>query len=303
MAENDRKLFVGTDLRILTGSEAENALRSRSDAQWVDPENGVFRVTLERWHEAQEYERTTWLEANRDAVDDRNQSHFDQFQSYEVLRGRQFGHAIELGCGPFTNMRVVATVADIQSCSLLDPLATAYLAHPHCTYSGGRTLQVRETSFGAALGRAKPLRAIRRLVRGVAPRLMTTSLPIIQLISSPIEEMPENVKYDLVVMINVLEHCYDADMIFRKIESILKPRGVLIFHDKIFTAEEATEDALHRYDAGHPLRVASTLVENHLRASFTPLFETQAIVHDGVDNIDLSRRSLYFIGERCESGK
>jgi hypothetical protein len=298
MTSDDKYMFVDEQLHILKGEKAAEAIREQSDAAYLDPHDGVVRVPMDRWQQAQRYERDTWMVANREATDDRNDKHQAGFHGYEALTGRTFQHAIELGCGPFTNLRLIGQHCTINRCSLLDPLIQEYLQHRHCTYAGGRMLRITETALSAFLGRTLPGRALRRGVRKIAPGTLVNYIPVDEILPIPIEEMPERSAYDLVVMLNVLEHCYDAKVIFDKILSILQPGGVLVFHDKLFTAAEAEEDVRTRFDAGHPLRVRDTFVESFLETNFAPLFAEHGIVEDGHDDHDLSRDAIYFIGVR-----
>ncbi|HSY49357.1 MAG TPA: methyltransferase domain-containing protein [Thermoanaerobaculia bacterium] len=293
----DQYLYVDEELHILTGEDAARALRERSDASYLDPREGVVRVPKQRWQQAQRYERDTWMVANAEATDDRNTAHSDGFESYAVLEGRKFEHAVELGCGPFTNLRLIAGHCTIAHCSLLDPLIDDYLKHPHCTYDH-HGLRIGEKRLNAILGSTPPGRALRRVFRAVAPGILTHRIPVEALLPMPIEEMPARSAYDLVVILNVLEHCYDATAIFDRILAILKPGGVFVFHDKLFTPAEAAEDVRTRFDAGHPLRVGGGVIESFLEKNFTPLFSRHGTVEDGFEDHDLSRDGIYFIGER-----
>jgi SAM-dependent methyltransferase len=297
MHDDKKYLYVDEKLHMLIGDDAKRALAVQSDAEFLDSGGGVVRVTKQRWHQAQRYERDTWMIANADASDDRNTSHDEGFAGYAALHGRRFANAIELGCGPFTNLRLIARRCTIDRCSLLDPLINDYLKHPHCTYDRHR-LRTDEKHLGVVLGRTLPGRAIRRLVRALAPGMLSHSVPVGELFPIPIEEMPPGSAYDLAVMLNVLEHCYDAEAIFEKILGILKPGGVFVFHDKLFTAAEAAEDVATRFDAGHPLRVSDGLIKSFLEKNFTPLFADHRIVEDGFEEHDLSRDGVYFIGMR-----
>jgi SAM-dependent methyltransferase len=295
MSDDEKFLYVDEELHILDGQEAAEALRVHSDAPYLDPIDGVVRVPMERWRQAQRYERDTWMVANTAATDDRNTDHRDGFGGYAALRGRTFRHAIELGCGPFTNLRLIGQDCTIVRCSLLDPLIEDYLKHPHCTYDR-RALRTTETALSRSLGRTLPGRAFRRALRATFPRSIVQSIPVDTLWPIPIEEIPPRAAYDLVVMLNVLEHCFDAVVIFDKILAILKPGGVFVFHDKLFTAAEAAEDVRTRFDAGHPLRVGGTVIESFLEKNFEPLFSHRGIVEDGFKDHDLSREGIYFIG-------
>jgi SAM-dependent methyltransferase len=297
MSGDKKYLYVDETLRILTGSEAESALRTQSDAAFVDARDGVVHVPKDRWQQAQRYERDTWMVANAETDDDRNNDHAAGFDGYAVLEGRTFAHAIELGCGPFTNLRIIARRCAIQRCSLLDPLIDEYLKHPHCTYDR-RALRTEETRLGAVLRRSLPGRALRRALRAVLPGTLARRVPIEELLAVPIEEMPARSGYDMVVMLNVLEHCYDARTIFKTIAAILKPGGVFVFHDKLFAANEVAEDVATRFDAGHPLRVGGELIESFLDQNFTPRFSRRGVVEDAFEEHDLSREGIYFIGER-----
>jgi SAM-dependent methyltransferase len=297
VSDDEKYLFVDEQLHILKGDEAAEALREQSDAAYLDPSGGVSKVPRQRWQQAQRYERDTWMVANADASDDRNDAHLLGFDGYASLSGRTFQHAIELGCGPFTNLRLIGQHCTIERCSLLDPLITEYLNHPHCTYDR-RSLWTTETGLSTTLGRTLPGRALRRLFRAVAPQMLTRRIPVSELLPMPIEEMPVRPAYDLVVMLNVLEHCYDATVIFDRILAILQPGGVFVFHDKLFTAAEAEEDVRTRFDAGHPLRVSGAFIESFLEANFTTSFIKHGVVEDSHDDHDLSRDGIYFTGTR-----
>src|SRR5206468_351317 len=142
---------------------------------YLDPKDGVVRVPKQRWQQAQRYERETWMVANTAASDDRNSAHYGGFRGYEALRGRTFLRAIELGCGPFTNLRLIGRTCTIAQCSLLDPLIKDYLNHPHCTYNR-QMLRTSETPLGETLGRTLPGRALRRALRVIAPGTIVRSI-------------------------------------------------------------------------------------------------------------------------------
>ncbi|HEY2090735.1 MAG TPA: class I SAM-dependent methyltransferase [Thermoanaerobaculia bacterium] len=296
MSDDSKYLYVDENLHFVTGDEAERALRDHSDAAFLDPAKGVVRVPKERWRQAQKYERDTWLVANAGASDDRNVAHEAAFGGYAAIESRSFQHAIELGCGPFTNLRIVARHCRIERCSLLDPLIREYLNHPHCTYDE-HALRIGETALSHKLGTTQIGRALRRVVRAVSPALVEKRVAVAQLLPMPIEEMPSG-RYDLVVMINVLEHCFDATVIFQRILEILPPGGVLVFHDKLFEPSEIADDVRTRFDAGHPLRVGRPVIEAFVNDHFTPLYRRAEKVADEFDDIDLTRDGIYFIGER-----
>src|SRR5262249_6222561 len=155
-----------------------------------------------------------WMERGRNATNDRNDEHYVGFDKYQAIQGLSFEHAIELGCGPFTNLRLIGNVCRIKRCTLLDPLIDSYLAHPHCSFTRHFLfLQERE-------GRSLPHRMWKRVTR--RPMRYLHSVAVAETIASPIEQMPTNHQYDLVAVINVLEHCFDAERVFAKILSVMR---------------------------------------------------------------------------------
>lgn len=290
-------LYVGEDLKIRTGSEAELLIKNTRDMDYLDASRGIAKVPKERWRLAQAYERRTWMEASAHADSDRNEEHAAHFGGYEALRGRRFERAIELGCGPFTNLRVMSRVCAIAQCTLLDPLLDDYLQHRNCAYKSG-VLQVGPSPLALALQRNWLSRGIRRVIRNVRPRALVAGVEIERKFALPIEEMPDCGDFDLVVMINVIEHCFDVQRIFAAIRKLCRPGAVFVFHDRLYDADEIQRDAAVRFDAGHPLRVDKDVVLSFLREEFRSLSETTVDMEDGVEGIDLTERAIYFIGEK-----
>ncbi len=290
-------LYVDQDLHIYTGEEARVRVKHTNDTQYLEGDKGILRVPRSRWSTAQHYEKKTWMESSAHAVDDRNEEHCAGFDDYKSIAGRRFKQAIELGCGPFTNMRVLGRFVGIDRCILLDPLIDSYLSHRHCSYRNDH-VRTAPSALDQRLGASRPLRAVRRLVRMAWPRLLEVGIPIEQRIATPIEEMPDCGTFDLVVMINVLEHCYDIERIFANLLRLCRPGTVFVFHDRLYQPAEVRRDALTRFDAGHPLRIAGPVVVDFLEKHFEPLAERCVEVADEIHGIDLTERGIYHIGVR-----
>lgn len=77
----------------------------------------------------------------------------------------------------------------------------------------------------------------------------------VNIINSSIEDYNFEKKYDVVIMENVLEHCFDIDIIFNKIYNILNDDGLFIFTDSCIKNEYIKDLVFSIYDAGHPLRI------------------------------------------------
>ena len=233
--EQDQYLyFVDDNIHEYHGPAAAQRLAEKNDARFLTV-GGILQVDDARWQEAQRYEKKTWMEQNLDASDDRNEFHKQQFDNYAAIAGRAFPRIIELGCGPFTNLRLILPlINNVQHVDLLDPLIQSYLTHPHCTYRD-------------------------RKLAGVP----------IQPIVSPIEGHTATQPYDMVVMVNVLEHCYDIPRIFANVLNWLKPSGIFVFADVATTAEALR--ATKTYDAGHPIRIVDDYLLATLHHHFAPL--------------------------------
>lgn len=186
-------IYVASPVEVYRGADAEQRLRENNDAGYWTP-RGILSVPRERWEQAQAYERATWLDYNPQAFDDRNGEHRDGFGGYAVVPA-SVGDYLELGCGPFTNGRLILEGRTAASTTLVDPLITDYLDHPHCSYAFGRW-----------------------------------PTPV-ELVHSTAEDYVPVHGFDTVAVINVLAHCYDADKVLDTIRRALRPGGILIWHE------------------------------------------------------------------------
>jgi SAM-dependent methyltransferase len=256
----DTKLFVSADRQLTLGPEAGRLLQHRNDMKYLTSD-GVVRVDRERWDAAQSYERGTWMADQVGARDDRNEAHAERFQAYAVLDGRRLPRVIELGCGPFTNARLVLPkLAGCEGVTLLDPLVDSFLEHPHCTYASGDLCGVPVTT-----------------------------------VASSIEDFEAEQTYDLLILVNVLEHCFDVPRVFDVITSTLRHGGILVFGESMLRPEDVPRVVENWYDTGHPIRLSANYVTAFLHGSFSTLFER---VYEGLYS-QTNRIDLYFIGERA----
>jgi SAM-dependent methyltransferase len=272
-----KQLFIDETVTVHQGQDAAQRLAAHNDLRFFEPGKGIARVDRARWEEAQRYERRTWMELNRGAVEDRNQVHAARFAGYEALAGRAFPRAIELGCGPFTNLRHVLEVANVGEVHLLDPLAKSYLDHPGCRYRGGYLS-------------AEP--------RFPGTRLRTGRARSVKLEPCSIEDYRPDGRFDLVVMVNVLEHCQDAEAVLARVDELLVPGGTFVFHDT-FIVPDRLEEVMHAlYDAGHPIRLDRRLVEGWLAPRFLPRWRAEVRASEQAGELELPLELVYFIGDR-----
>ncbi len=292
-----KPLYVDEHVVVRQDDEAAALVAARAAEVVVTPGKGVVRVPESRWEEAQRYERRTWMQHGRRAASDRNEYHRERFAGYAAIRGRHFRRAIELGCGPHTNIRFILPQCAVDDVHLLDPLAADYVKHPFCRYSGARLgglLSERPARWpvyarhpAAALGAVwNDLR-----VGGLAGRPVTV-------VPDSIERYSSAEPFDLVILVNVLEHCQDAERVLEVIDEILAPGGVLVYHDRMYESEGVRELVERVYDAGHPLRVDHAVVDGFLANSYRTLMRAEYAAASEVRGLRFDYKEVYVIAER-----
>lgn len=217
------------------------------------------KVNHSIWEEAQEYERKFWLN------DQKKKTKFLKNQIWNLLsflklvpkyRGDDWNiwwkgkfddylflppyieNAIEIGCGPYTNIRLILQRCCIKYVFLNDPLMEIY------------------SSFKKTIHTTSPFNA--------------------SFISDnhPFEKNPfKNNYFDLVVMINVLDHVQDATICMQEAIHITKPGGIFIF------GQDLTDDEDEKYiqnlegDIGHPIKLNHEWIDSFLGDNFNILLK------------------------------
>src|SRR5215469_12331889 len=174
----------------------------------------VERTSVAKWSEAQAWERNFWIREQKNLArygkniawyllsrvglrekcrgDDSNRWWKKQFDGYTFLPPT-IENAIEVGCGPYTNMRLIRQVCHPRNLVLSDPLIE--------TYAGFRLSFIQEMSQKRAC----------------------------TLDNHALETLPfGNATFDLVVMINVLDHVQDAIACIHTLSRLLKRQGIII---------------------------------------------------------------------------
>ena len=206
--------FVDSNVVVTTGPAAETMLMLKRDTP-------TLSCSRERWEEAQRYERRTWLELHREMSDDRNEFHAAAMGGYEALRGCGARSLLEVGCGPFTNARLILPVlGGVESVRLADPLIVEYMSHPHCPYAQGGVLS--------------------------GSRLSAKTL----------SECVDGYQYDVIVSINVAEHCDEFSLEW--ILDLCFPGGHVVVGERCYSDWRVAEHCRTHYDAGHPLRLCDS---------------------------------------------
>lgn len=209
----------------------------------------VTKVSKERWLKAQEFELTVWQRRNSrynvlismlmrgfgfkniKVGDDWNSWWYEQFDSYKIIPNR-LGNAIELGCGPYTNIRLIWKNRTIDHVVCSDPLASHYIGFKRCWLASE---YARRT---------------------------------ISLDTHPAEECPfANDYFDLVIMTNVLDHVQDALACLNTAIRITKPTGYLVIGQDL--SDEADVTTILE-DVGHPILLHHEDIDKHLLGIFEP---------------------------------
>lgn len=258
---------ITRDFQVVTGEQAKHHLSIMNDREFLSADSGVIAVTRERWNLAQDAEANGWMTIWRDAVEDRNAHHYALFDYLSIFGQHTFRKALEIGCGPFTNLRIFLMSLRIETIELLDPLIKTYLDHPHCSY--------RDNSLLLSDGTRKPIAALHPL---------------------PVEDLQGTASFDLVILINVIEHCIDVRKVFANVWDILEPGGVFIFHDKYFEHAKVASEVESIYDTAHPLKIDQRVIDDFL-GRFRMLFSRQ-VTTAGAAPMTGEGRAVYFIGQK-----
>ena len=225
------------------------------------------RVTPERWQAAQQWEENHWVGAQRARArfgknyiwrflswfglvskhrgDDWNAWWQKAFDHYAFLPAT-VDNALEAGCGPYTNIRLVQERCRPKHLYLSDPLIRTYVKF--------------KLTFVAEMYREAAC----------------------VLDDHPLEELPfADGYFDLVVMINVLDHVRDAHACMKNLIRVTKPGGFLIVGQDL--SDDADMQAL-KADlgaVGHPIKLDAEWFQPYLNNGFTPVINKVLSRQDG----------------------
>ena len=248
--------YVNENAEVYENEVAKRLLEEHSDNRFFG-NNGIIQIDKKRWEEAQRYESSEWLERCANMNNDRNDFHEEIFENYNILTDLPIESMIELGCGPFTNARnIIKKLPSIQELTLLDPLAHTYMKeHINCSYK---------------------------------------NVDNISIVNSSIEDFKVEKTYDLVVMINVLEHCFDIPKIFENIDKMTKKGSYFVYADVQFDYDVAKRISEIKFNSGHPIRVTKDYINTTISGLFDPIF------HKTFEEIVAGEQAeeWYFVGKK-----
>lgn len=215
----------------------------------MDTDKSILKseTTEEIWKEAQKWEEAHWVNAQRARAkyaknwiwkamslfgvvpkhrgDDWNIWWKKQFDNYTFLPTK-VDNVIEVGCGPYTNVRLMLDKCEMKHMVLSDPLIRTYVKF--------------KLTF----------------VRDMYDKAECT------LDDHPLEELPfKSDNFDLAVMINVLDHVRDANACMENFFRVVKPGGIVVFGQDLSREEDSEALLADKGLVGHPIKLHETWFE------------------------------------------
>lgn len=217
----------------------------------------IDNVNHDRWQVAQAWEREHWLRNNKALGkygknfvwrllalfgivekyrgDDRNLWWKRAFEDYKALPS-VVDNALEVGCGPYTNMRLIRQACQPSHLFLSDPLIKTYLKF--------------KMTF------------VKEMYRSAGCFLD----------DHPLEELPfANDYFQLGVMINVLDHVRDARLCMANLIRVVRPGGYIVIGQDL-TNEEDLARQPEGLTTGHPVTVDEQWFAPYLNGGFEAVF-------------------------------
>jgi SAM-dependent methyltransferase len=215
------------------------------------------KVSTERWQEAQQWECAHWVVTQKTRGryfknhiwralhalgivkkyrgDDWNNWWKNQFEDYRFVPS-VVHNALEVGCGPYTNIRLMLDRCRFDHLYLSDPLIRTYVKF--------------KLTF-------------------VAEHYRNADCV---LDDHPLEELPFADNYfDLVVMVNVLDHVQDAGKCMHNLIRVTKPGGILLIGQDLTNEQDMAALKEDPGAVGHPIKLDADWFSPFLDKGFSPI--------------------------------
>ena len=237
----------------------------QNDAKYIQDDK-IIQVDHDRWLLAQQYEKKTWDE-NFQLNDDWNHWWKEHFEDYslveEHLRDKKDISIIEVGCGPFTNVRLIESIlaySDIKRIVFSDPLLESYKKIP-CYVSS-----LFEKNHSSCY----------------------------EFEQEQLESLyHKDESFDLLICINVLDHVEDVTKCISEMKRVIKKDGLLVFGNDLTDWTKRNNPSPEKaYDQGHAMRINEEFCDEAF-SFFEPLMR----------KIVESRNPPYHYGCMCYIGK
>ena len=273
--------WLGSNCTAAESSRASCGLRGGvdliDDACLQNSADGAAVIPAGRWRVAQAAEARLWASnstrrerdsgvphrSGRKQRGDRAWMHVKQFGSYASLPRGSLGLVAELGAGPWTQTHFLLEARpDVTATkvTLIDPGIDGYLRSGRAIYAGGR-------------------------LHGIEAELL----------SIPAERVPASYteRFDTLVMINVIEHTFNAFATLHTAHRLLKRGGIFIFQERCIALNA-------RPQIYHPIRLTKSFFDAFLAGQYDEMFR----FHGRTIEVRRKRRThgidseVYFIGKK-----
>jgi ubiquinone/menaquinone biosynthesis C-methylase UbiE len=252
----------------------------------------VLEVSEKRWINAQEFESNLWVQNNqrnsylkiilkfmrsmrnpkmlfnylkfRDFYcgDDWNYWWMKQFENYKALsKPKYFERALEIGCGPFTNIRLVSNCCKIKEIYCCDPLMNVYTSFKLTWLS----TQISKGRINISNDKCENLKF-------------------------------DNNYFDLVICINVLDHVQDAEECLNEMIRVTQMGGTIVLGQDL-SNEDDLRDKIIREDMGHPIKIHHTTFDTFFDGTCVPLLRKVLPREEG-RNPSAHYGTYIFIGQK-----
>lgn len=210
---------------------------------------GIVAIPPSVWKSVQKYELAFWKEQRAAAPFDRDEEHLFGFDEYNYVP-RRLGRLAELGAGPYTQTKSLLgahMTFSVNDVTLIEPNIDNYLSLPNCVYRDGK------------------------LSRCPANEAQTEDCQVaVRLLASAVEDLDIEEEFDTILVVNVIEHVFDAFDYLTAVYRALKPGGVLIFGERYFDHPVLSTEVLAE-PMLHPIRIQRRLFLHFFRL-FQPLY-------------------------------
>jgi len=185
----------------------------QSDSCFRNAQHGRSRISLERWQRASWAEESWWNSkgSNAASTGDHAEEMVAAFRQFAKLPN-ELGHVIEVGCGPFTQLRTILGIQgrnwSVSSVTLADPILVHESKMANSAFSSGR--------FSDRSGKEYPT-------------------VLHQVGAESVGSLYQN-EFDTTIMMNVLEHCISAFEVLESLYNVTKPGGIVVLWEPAYSA-------------------------------------------------------------------
>lgn len=260
-----------------TGGVYANSGEDCATACFWQSETGITQIPKKLWTKVLENEFNHHTSAKAVKNSRTNENVFSEpttrwlefqegFKNWESLSNQNLGSILEIGAGPYTqilNLLKKNPTINFRKIYLEEPNIFNYLNLDTCTYHDGK-------------------------LNGEN----------VNLLSMPIEELAEEgFQFDTIIVTNVVEHTFDAFKFLISIYKVLKPEGILIFHERYFPTIDGPETTVLGLPTLHPIRITQVVLLTFFNA-FEKIYISDIDNNSFVRKRGFNEKGYFYIGRK-----